>query len=122
METCKSQISTPTPILAAFSNISGRPKDIKQISRSFYLGFIIMDIYNLISIRVCIIFLVRDWNQYSFNLHYLLAVEIPNCTTPYFEGRRNQTYVVNIIYALDTQTNLKIHISEMGMIQISLTQ
>ena len=64
-----------------------------------------MDIYDLISIRVCIIFPVRDWNQYSFHLQYLLAVETPNCTTPYFEGRRNQTYVVNIIYALDTQTN-----------------
>ena len=64
-----------------------------------------MDIYDLISIRVCIFFPVRDWNQYSFHLHYLPAVEIPNCTTPYFEGHRNQTCVVIIIYALDTQTN-----------------
>ena len=77
-----------------------------------------MGIYDLISIRICIFFPVRDWNQYSFYLHYLLAVEIPNCTTPYFEGHQNQTYVVIIIYALDTQTNLKIHISEMGMIQV----
>ena len=76
-----------------------------------------MDIYDLISIRVCIFFPVRVCNQYSFHLHCLLAVEIPNCTTPYFEGHRNQTYVVIIIYALDTQTNLKIHISEMGMIR-----
>ena len=28
LETFKSQICTPTPILATFSNISGRPKDI----------------------------------------------------------------------------------------------
>ena len=35
-----------------------------------------MDIYDLISIRVCILFHVRDWNQYSFHLHYLPAVEI----------------------------------------------
>ena len=28
METCKSQICIPTPILATFSNISGRPKDM----------------------------------------------------------------------------------------------
>ena len=76
-----------------------------KFSRSFYLGFIIMDIFDLISIRVCLILSVRDWNQYGFHLHYLLAVEIPNCTTPYFEGRRDQTYVVNIIYALNTQTN-----------------
>ena len=71
---------------------------------------------------VSVMFPVRDWNQYSFHLHYLLAVVIPNCTTPYFEGHRNQTYVVIIIYALGTQTNLKIHISEMGMIRIRLTQ
>ena len=71
---------------------------------------------------VSVMFPVRDWNQYSFHLHYLLAVEFPNCTTPYFEGHRNQTYVVIIIYALDTQTNLDIHISEMGMIRIRLTQ
>ena len=81
-----------------------------------------MDLYDLISIRVFIFFPVRDWNQYSFHLHYLLAVEITNCTTPYFEGHRNQTYIVIIIYALDTQTNLKIHILEMGMIRIRLTQ
>ena len=37
-----------------------------------------MDIYDLISIRVCIFFPVRDWNQYSFHLHYLPAVEIPH--------------------------------------------
>ena len=36
-------------------------------SRSFHLGFIIMDIYDLISIRVCIFFPVRYWNQYSFH-------------------------------------------------------
>ena len=65
-----------------------------------------MEIYDLISIRVCIFFPVRDWNQYSFHLHYLLAVEIPNCTIPYFEGHRNQTYVVIIICALDTHSYL----------------
>ena len=56
---------------------------------------------------VFVMFPVRDWNKYSFHLHYLLAEEIPNCKTPNFEGHRNQTYVVSIIYALDTQTNLK---------------
>ena len=40
---------------------------------------------------VSVMFPVRDWNQYSFHLHYLLAVKIPNSTTPYFEGHRNQT-------------------------------
>ena len=71
---------------------------------------------------VSVMFPVRDWNKYSFHLHYLLAVEIPICTTPYFEGHLNQTYVVIIIYALDTQTNLKIYISEMGTIRIRLIQ
>ena len=33
---------------------------------------------------VSVMFPVRDWNQYSFHLHYLLALEIPNCATPYF--------------------------------------
>ena len=67
-----------------------------------------MDINDLISICVCIFFPVRDWNQYSFHLHYLLTVEIPNCTIPYFEGHRNrnQTYVVIIICALDTHPYL----------------
>ena len=27
---------------------------------------------------VSMMFPVSDWNQYSFHLHYLLAVEIPN--------------------------------------------
>ena len=56
-------------------------------SRSFYLGFIIMDIYDLnIYIRVCIFFSGERLEpvQFSFALPYLLAVEIPNCTTPYF--------------------------------------
>ena len=48
-----------------------------------------MDIYDLMSIRVCTFFGTRDWNQYSFHFHFLLAVEIPNCTTHYFEGHRS---------------------------------
>ena len=31
METSKGQICTPAPILATFSNISGRPKDIQDL-------------------------------------------------------------------------------------------
>ena len=38
-----------------------------NFSPSFHLGFIIMDIYDLIAIRVCIFFPVRYWNQYSFH-------------------------------------------------------
>ena len=37
---------------------------------------------------VSVMFPVRDWNQNSFHLHYLLAVEIPNCTTPYYTPRK----------------------------------
>ena len=34
METCRSQICIPTPILAAFSNISGRPKVMEDFGIS----------------------------------------------------------------------------------------
>ena len=73
-----------------------------------------MDIYDLISLRVFIFFPVRDWNQYSFHLHYLQWKSLI--------AKHLILKAIIIIYALDTQTNLKIHTSEMGMIRIRLTQ